>query len=395
MPYHARDRFAVPYHILILDNALDMGGKEKLLYQFMERTDPNRFRIVVCCLKQGGYYKKPIEALGIPVYDGLLRHRYDAFAFRALARILRMERIDMIETFTHPNTVLLSFFARQRGMVERVIVSHHAVGSNMHNAHVFPGYTLPVLRRMDAHLAVAEAQRRYLVDVEKLPAARVHLIYNGVDAGAYHPATDAERSAARQLLGIADADLVFMAVGSLKPLKAFDLLIRAVAPALRARAGARLVLVGEGPDRDALKTLTAERGIADQVVWAGLRDDVDVVLRAADVFALSSRTEALPTVVLEAMATGLPVVATRVGGIPELVEPEKSALLVPPNDEPDLGAALEKLAASPEMRRAFGARGRAIVESRFRLERMCEEREAFFEKIMGTSAASVANGTPS
>ena len=382
MQYHPQDISAVPYRILILDTELDMGGKEKLLYQFMERVDRSRFEIVVCCLKRGGYYKKPIESLGIRVYDGLLRHRYDALAFRTLAKILRTEKIDMIETFAHPNTVLLSFMARQRGMVRRVVVSHHAVGSDMHKTHVFPGYTLPFLRRMDAHLAVAEAQRRYLVDVEKLPASRVHLIYNGVDAVTYHPASDAERSAARTLLGIADAGLVFMAVGSLKPLKAFDVLIRAATPVLRADARARLVLVGDGPDRAALATLAGDQGVGAQVVFAGLRNDVDIVLRAADVFVLSSRTEALPTVVLEAMASGLPVVATRVGGTPELVEPDQSALLVPPNDEPALGAALQRLASSAEMRRALGARGRAIVETRFRLERMCEARESFFERIM-------------
>src|SRR5262249_47800775 len=209
-----REVLAVPYNILILDNELEMGGKEKLLYQFIERVDRSRLRVVVCCLKRGGFYQKPIQALGVPFYDGLLRHRYDALAFRSLARIMRSEHIHLIETFAHPNTVLLSFLARQQGLAERVVVSHHAVGS-AHRARVIPSYTLPVLRRMDAHLAVAEAQRRYLVDVEKLPESRVHLIYNGVDASRYHPASEDERVAARRLLGIADARLVIMAVGSL------------------------------------------------------------------------------------------------------------------------------------------------------------------------------------
>jgi glycosyltransferase involved in cell wall biosynthesis len=382
----------VQYNILILDNELDMGGKEKLLYQFIERVDKSRFRIVVCCLKRGGFYQKPIQALGVPFYDGLLRHRYDALAFRSLARIMRTERIHMIETFAHPNTVFLSFLARQQGLAERVAVSHHAVGS-AHRARVIPSYTLPVLRRMDAHLAVAEAQRRYLVDVERLPAERVHLVYNGVDAEQYHPATPDERAAARSLLGISDAQLVIMAVGSLKPLKGFDVLIRAAAPLLKTRAGARLVFVGDGVNREMLHTLAKELGVADQVVIAGLRDDVDVLLRAADVLALSSRTEALPTVILEAMATGLPVVATRVGGVPELVEPDRSATLVPPNDEAALRAALERLADAPDLRRSMGARGRAIVEARFKLERMVEAREALFEKIMGGSSVSVVNGS--
>jgi glycosyltransferase involved in cell wall biosynthesis len=246
---------------------------------------------------------------------------------------------------------------------------------------------------MDGHLAVAEAQRRYLVDVEGIPGDRVHLIYNGVDADQYRPAAPGECQAMRRELGVPGDALVLMAVGSLKPLKGFDAMIRAATPVLRSRQDARLVLVGDGPQRDQLHTLAHGQGIADQVVFTGLRDDVHAVLRAADVLVLSSRTEVLPTVVLEAMATGLPVVATRVGGVPEIVEHERNAIIVPPDDEASLQAALERVAASPELRRTLGARGRAIVETRFRLERMCAEREALFAKLLDSpSRRQVANG---
>jgi glycosyltransferase involved in cell wall biosynthesis len=381
----------VQYHILILETELEMGGKEKLLFQFLERFDRRRFRFSVCCLKQGGYYRDRIRALGIPFYDGLLRHRYDALAFRSLARILREDRVHLIETFTHPNTVLFSSLARQQSLVERVVVSHHAIGSGF-KKRVLPGYILPLLRRMDAHLVVAEAQRRYLVDVEKVPEQTVHLVYNGIDAARYRPAAPGERAESRRSLGIPESARVLMAVGSLKPLKGFDLLIRAAAPWLGSHDDARLVLVGDGVDRGMLQELAAQQGAGDRVAFAGLRDDVDVVLRAADALALSSRTEALPTVVLEAMATGLPVIATRVGGVPEIVEAERSAVVVPPDDESALRGAIERVMESADLRRALGARGREIVETRFDLERMCREREAFFEAVLNRPAARrVAN----
>jgi glycosyltransferase involved in cell wall biosynthesis len=384
----------VQYHILILDTELDMGGKEKLLYQYLERADRDRFRFTVCCLKRGGYYKERIQALGIPFHDNLLRHRYDALAFRSLAKILRSERVHLVETFTHPHTVLFSYLARQQGLVDRVLISHHAIGSAF-KKRVLSGYVLPLLRRADAHLAVADAQRRYLVDSEGVPEERVHLIYNGVDADQYRPALPGEREAIRRQLGVPDDALVLMAVGSLKPLKGFDALIRASAQLLRTRRDARLVFIGSGLQRVQLEALAAGLGIANQVVFAGLRDDVHAVLRAADVLVLSSRTEVLPTVVLEAMATGLPVVATRVGGVPEIVEPERSAILVPPDDEAALAAALERVTAAPDLRRALGSRGRAIVELRFRLERMCAERESLFSAILDSpSRRQVANGGP-
>jgi glycosyltransferase involved in cell wall biosynthesis len=372
----------VATRLLILDTELQMGGKEKLLYQFIERAHPRRLRIAVCCLKSGGYYREPIQALGIPFYDGLMRHRYDALAFRTLARIIRAEGAEIIETFAHPSTVVLSFLAKQRRLVERVVVSHHATGS-AHNERVIPSFVLPLLRRMDAHVAVAEAQRRYLVEVEGLPADRVRVIYNGVDTDRYHPASPEERAAARRLLGLDEAGVVLMAVGSLKPVKGIDVLIRAAGPVLSSRADSRLALVGEGPDRAALQALARERGVGGRVVFAGLRDDVDVLLRAADALVLPSRSESLPTVVIEAMATGLPVVATRVGGVPELVEPERSALVVPPDDEGALRTALERVVESAPLRRALGARGREVAETRFRLERMCDERHALFTGLVG------------
>ncbi len=376
------------YHILILDTELEMGGKEKLLYQFLERFDRSRFRITVCCLNRGGYYADPIRALGIPFHDGLMRHRYDAMAFRSLARIMRAEKVHLVETFAHPNTVLFSFLARQQGLAGRVTISHHAIGSGFRRR-VLPAYILPLLRRMDAHLAVAEAQRRYLVDVEGIPAERVHLVYNGIDADQYHPAEPGERESIRHEIGLPGSALVMMAVGSLKPLKGFDLLIRAAAPLLRG-SHARLVIVGDGVDRESLGALAAAENVGDRVVFAGLRGDVDRVLRAAGVFVLSSRTEALPTVVLEAMATGLPVVATDVGGVAEIVDAERSALVVRPEDEGALRAALERVLQSADLRRAMGDRGRAVVEARFRLERMCREREAFFEEVLNAPAASGA-----
>jgi glycosyltransferase involved in cell wall biosynthesis len=377
--------------LLILDNELKMGGKEKLLYEFIARTDPGRLHISVCCLKAGGYYKERLEALGVPFHDGLLLHRFDALAFRPLANLLRRERIDVVETFTHPNTLIFSFLARQQGLVSAVVVSHHAVGS-AYQKRVLPGYVLPLLRRIDLHIAVAESQKRYLVDVEGIPEDRIRVIYNGVDTTAYHPAGADERAASRAALGVPRDARVLMAVGSLKPLKGIDRLIRAAAPALKADADARLVLVGEGPDRDALQRLAVEAGVAAQVVFAGLRGDVDHVLRAADAYVLSSHTEALPTVIMEAMATGLPVIATRVGGVPELVEADRTALMVEAGDETALRAAIARIMQDASLREALGRRGREVAEARFRIEAMCAAREAIFVEFASRSRRAASQG---
>jgi glycosyltransferase involved in cell wall biosynthesis len=373
--------------LLILDTELEMGGKEKLLYEFLARADRNRFRVAVCCLKPGGYFKEKIVALGVPFYDDLLRHRFDAMAFRELAHVIRAEKTEIVETFAHPNTVIFSFLAKLRSMVQSVVVSYHALAVDPHENIVRP-YLRPVLRRLDAHIAVAEIQKRHLVGVEGLREESVRVIYNGVDTGAFRPADPAERSATRRTLGLADDAVVLMTVGSLKPIKGADVLLRAVAPLMREQPRLRLVLVGDGPDRGSLERQARELSIADRVSFLGLRADVDRLLRAADALVLPSRSEALPTVLLEAMAAGLPVVATRVGGVPEIVDEDRSGLMVPPEDASALGGALARIASDPALRRSLGQRGRAVVESRFRVETMCENRMAYFEEVLARGPAT-------
>ena len=378
----------MPRRLLILDTELEMGGKEKLLYEFIARADRDRFRIAVCCLRPGGYFKEKIVSMGVPFYDNLLHHRFDALAFREFESVIRAERIQIVETFAHPNTVIFSFMAKLRSLVERVVVSFHALGVDARGSVVRP-YLRPLLRRMDGHIAVAEIQKRHLVEVEGLREETVRVIYNGVDTAVFRPASAAERSAARRALGLSDDAVVLMAVGSLKPIKGVDDLLRAAASVMHARARVRLVLIGEGPDRVSLETQARALGIADRVSFLGLRDDVDGLLRAADALVLASRTEALPTVILEAMATGLPVVATHVGGVPEMVEPDRSGLLVPPNDIASLERAIARVCDDASLRRDLGQRGHAIVEARFRVESMCENRMRFFEELMAHSPREV------
>jgi glycosyltransferase involved in cell wall biosynthesis len=125
------------------------------------------------------------------------------------------------------------------------------------------------------------------------------------------------------------------------------------------------------------------------VTFAGVRDDVANVLRACDVLVLSSRvgTETFPNVVLEAMATGLPVITTDVGSVREMVEDGRSALVVPVEDEAALREAIERLVGDAGLRSAFGARGRAIVDARFRIETMCAARESLFEELLAGAGA--------
>ncbi len=373
--------------ILILDNEFDMGGKERVLFQFMSQADKSRFHFAVCCLKRGGYFKDKLTQMGIPFYDGILRHRFDAMGFLGLARVLRTERPDLIYTFSHPNTVIFAYLAKKRGLVPHMLVSYHAMGDTGGTRQVAP-YLLPLLRRADELWAVAEIQKDYLVKTEGLPREKIRVIHNGVNTERFQPAPPEERARIRKELGIADRDLTIISVASLKPLKRIDALLRVTARLAGTGMPIRIIVAGEGSERASLESLARELGIAEKVAFLGNRDDVNRLLKAGDVFVLASRTEAFPNVVLEAMATGLPVVTTDVGSVREMVEPGRSALIVAPGDDSALETALLALSSDLTLRRALGERGREIVNERFRFDKMCAEREQAIEEIIGNGKAA-------
>ncbi|MCZ6765428.1 MAG: glycosyltransferase family 4 protein, partial [bacterium] len=257
--------------------------------------------------------------------------------------------------------------------------SFHATGTAGGKRYV-RGFQKPMIRRADALLAVAEEHKRYLVDAEGLDARQITVIHNGVDPNRYRPGP-APDELAREL-GFDGSECIVIAVGSLKPLKGFDFLLRAAAGAFANRKDLRLVIVGDGAERNSLEALSESLGVRDRVTFTGVRRDVDALLRMSDLLVLSSWTEAFPNVVLEAMATGLPVISTDVGSVREVVREGENGLIVPPKDVDALNSALRSMLADPGRMATFGEAGRKIVEESFRLEDMCRKRERVFANIL-------------
>jgi glycosyltransferase involved in cell wall biosynthesis len=204
---------------------------------------------------------------------------------------------------------------------------------------------------------------------------KLQVIDNGIDLARFAPDARA-RAEARRELGVPDDAWVVGTVGRLVDLKNHALLVRALAP-----TGQHVVIVGEGPERAALEELVAALGVGARVCLAGRRADVPRMLTAFDVFALPSTSEGLPLVLPEAMATALPVVATRVGGVPQVVDEGVTGFLVPSQDEAALRDRLATLAADPGRARAFGARARELALERYSLERMWAAYRAIYERV--------------
>jgi sugar transferase (PEP-CTERM/EpsH1 system associated) len=226
---------------------------------------------------------------------------------------------------------------------------------------------------------------RWLVETVGVPARKVSRIPNGVDSRRF---AVPRGEAARRALGVPGDALVVGTVGRLDPVKDQLTLLEAFARAGAAAGGRVLVIVGDGPCRAALAERAGRADLAGLVVLAGQREDVPLLLSGLDVFVLPSIMEGMCNTILEAMAAGLPVVATRTGGNPELVEHGVTGTLVPVGSVPPLAAAIDAYLADPHLRELHGKAGRQRVEERFSLERMSDAYRALYERLGGRGRRS-------
>lgn len=235
------------------------------------------------------------------------------------------------------------------------------------------------LRRYERVICVSEDLRERCLE-GGVAEDRCSLVENGIDTDAYPPPIGVEEAKVR--LGLPPNRLVIGAAGRLSPEKGFDLLIRSADRLLGAGLDFGLVIAGEGGEEARLRDLIEGLGRGDRIRLLGYRSDMPEVFRAMDVFALSSHREGLPNVLLEAMATSLPIVATRIAGIPRLVADGQNGLMVPAGSVDALVDALGRLLADPGLRGRLGREGRTTVEGRYGFTSRVWKIKAIYDKLL-------------
>jgi glycosyltransferase involved in cell wall biosynthesis len=236
-----------------------------------------------------------------------------------------------------------------------------------------------LVTRADAFIANSQGLRDELVGAG-FPAGRILQIPNGVDVDRFRPASDVART--RRALQLPPGPLVVFA-GRLDPQKGLNTLIAAVEPLLRATPELRVLLLGDGPQRAALDAQIRDGGLGDRVLLGGLVEDVAPYLRAADVFVLPSVGEGMPNALLEAMAAGLPCVASGIGGCTDVITDGRNGLLVPPQDSRALRQALARLLGDGDLRTRLGRAARERVLAGFSLSSMVDAYEACYADLAG------------
>jgi glycosyltransferase involved in cell wall biosynthesis len=287
-----------------------------------------------------------------------------------LLEFFRAERFSVVHTHNPLSLMYAAIPARMSG--SRVVHTKHGPHPD-----TFKRVMLRRLGALATHAFVAVSQDTidYAKSIYEVFPWKTHVVTNGTDLTRFRPDPEARRSV-RDELGIPQAAVVFGTVGRLAPVKNHALLIRAAAPLLGSER--RLVIVGGGQEAEATARVARETGAAEYVHLVGEQSDVARYLSAFDVFVLSSDSEGMPLSLTEAMGVHLPLVATRVGGVPKIIDEGETGLLVPAKDPEALRAALKTLADSPDLRHTMGARGRQVAESRYSVQRMVDDYERLY-----------------
>lgn len=346
--------------------SLQRGGAEVLAARLARRLS-GRYRFVFACLDEVGSMAAGLRDEGFPVHVLDRRPGIDLACARRLGALARAEGVDVMHAHQYSPFFYagLSRFPRRRPPV--LFTEHGRAFPDLTGRSHRPVNRL-LLRGGDRVIGVGRAVRQVLIDKEGLPAGRVEVVYNGIDTAAY--AGSGRRDEVRRELGLGPDDFVMMFVARLDPIKDHATALRALARVAAVRGDAKLVVVGEGPSAEAVAGEVARLGLGDRVLMAGVRTDVARLLEGADATVLTSLSEGIPLSLIEAMAAGLPVVATRVGGVPEVVEEGVTGYLAPSGDDAGLADALLRLAADPELRGRLGRAGRARAEAVFSESRM-------------------------
>ena len=360
--------------ILLVIDELDVGGTEQQIVELVRCLPRTRYAPIVCCFRYGRKAAE-IERLGTRVVHLKKRGRIDLGLVRDLVRLIRAERIDVVQTFL----IGANLWGRLAALIARVPV----VIASERNVDVWEEPLKRGLGRLllalgtDRIVANAEAVRSYLIDRGAAPK-RVVTIRNGVDMERFAGALDV--ASLRRSLRLAVDDQVAAVVARLEPQKGHAIVLEAVAQLRDRFPRLRYLFVGGGSAETAIRAEVARRGLEDRVLFTGFRTDSADLIRAADFSILVSTKEGLSNTLLESLAAGRPVIASRVGGNAEVVSSDVG-LLVPPRDPAALAQAIAQLANDPTAAARMGEQGRERAAREFSVPRMAAETAALYEEL--------------
>jgi glycosyltransferase involved in cell wall biosynthesis len=359
-----------------------VGGAEKMLYHTIKGLNPKRYTVKLCSLKKKGVFASRLEADGLEVYSLNMRDEetvagwFDSLrALMLLIKYFRKERPLIVHSFLFRANIIARVAAYLAG-VPVIISSVRVMGGEKIYHHFIERVTAFMA---DHFVAVSNEVKDHICQKSHIAKNKVSTIYNGV---VVEKSSTFDISALMSSAGLKNGDRIVMTAGRLHRQKGYDHLIHAMPIVQAAFPGVKLLILGEGDEEKNLKKLADSLELTEKIIFMGLRPDVGPLLSCSEVFVLPSRWEGLPNALLEAMAAGKPVVATEVGGIPELVLQGVTGVLVPLGNIMALAEAIMGLLSDEKRALLMGAAGRQRVQQCFSMHAMISKTEALYQELL-------------
>ncbi len=361
--------------ILFLSTSSGPGGAERVINNLAASLDPQRYRAILCLFRPG-WLQERSESCGIRTFvlptHGMTDWRW-AIQFK---RLLRQEQVDLIHAHEFDANVQGAFVAALSGIP--LVATVH--GKNYFWEKLRRRLAYRWVSRKATMVAVSEDLKQFIVEKVGISSSLVKVLYNGVDV---LPQCDrAVVAECRKELGLPENHQIVGVVGNLYPVKGHQYLIAAIPAVLRKCPNTSFVFAGRGQLESELKAQVCRFGVEERVYFLGLRQDIPRILAMLDLFVLPSLSEGLSMAILEAMIAGKPVIATRVGGNPELVIDEETGFLVPPRDSQTLADRLITSLTNKQQSATFAERGKRRAEGQFSLQTMVSSYQSLYDQCL-------------
>jgi exopolysaccharide biosynthesis polyprenyl glycosylphosphotransferase len=385
--------------ILYVITLAEVGGAQTHLQSLIEKLDKERFEITIACSFTGPLVDN-LRDLGVRVHElpNLKREISPANDIKTLIHLIRFCRKEKFDIL-HAHSSKAGFLGRVAGYLARVPVIIFSV-----HGFAFTPESTSVLRKIfmaieffcgrisSKVICVSSKDMEYAVKEGIIPADRISRIANGVNIERFAKAGD--RQKIRNEFGFSDGEIVVGMVTRLVDAKGCREFIQSAADLTNKYSHVRFLLVGEGPEHDKYSGLKDELKLGNRLILTGVRDDIPDILVGIDIFTLPSYTEALPYAVIEAMSAGKAVIATSVGGIPELITDRKEGLLIEPKDQNALNEKIDELVNDSNLRESLGQAAKKKIEDNYFLEKTVNQTTSLYRNILGDVREKLENKIP-